>query len=83
MKKEGLFGHLQTCHLEIDTIKTKTLIQFLSKLMSHSKNNQVEEIIELWRGQPAAYITKCHFEDIINLDQTLRESLFKMLQIYL
>jgi hypothetical protein len=49
MQKDGLFQHLKSCHLETTSIKTKALLNFISKLMDNNKSHQVDDVKQIWK----------------------------------
>ena len=80
MKKQGLFDYLQECHKDTGNIRTKTIIQFIATLLDPQKCHQRSEIVdEVLKRQPATYIQDCNFDTIINGEQALKESVFKIL----
>ena len=49
MKKDGFINLLKECHTEINSIKTRAIIQLFEKLMDHNKSHQPDEFKDLWR----------------------------------
>jgi hypothetical protein len=43
----------------------------------------LEEILKIWQQQKPNFIQECHFEEIINKEESLKESVFIMLKNYL
>ena len=38
LKMEGIFDHLKICHIEIKSIKTRTLLLFFQRLLDNNKS---------------------------------------------
>lgn len=55
----------------------------MKKFMDHTLCHQVTDIEAIWRSQPASYIQQCQFENIINSETSLKDSVFVILQKYL
>lgn len=83
MQKDGLFQHLKSCHQDTTSIKTKALLNFISKLMDNNKSHQVDDVKQIWKTQKYTFIQECRLDVIINAEQSLKEYAFNLLMIYL
>ena len=66
LKHQGILDHLQECHKEPLSIKTRSLMSFMPKLLDYNKCHQIEEISQIWKTLKPNDIKECHFELMIN-----------------
>ena len=68
LKHTGLLDHLKECHTDQNknSIKTKTLMNFMVKLLDFNKSHQIEDISQIWQTVRPDYIKECHFENMMD-----------------
>lgn len=62
LKHRGLLDHLKECHLNTNSLKTKTIMNFMVKLLDFNKSHQIEDISQIWQTVRPFDIKECHFE---------------------
>lgn len=83
LKHQGLLDHLKECHLDQSSIKTKTIMNFMVKLLDFNKSHQIEDISQIWKTVKPDYIKECHFELMMDGQQSIKEAALTLLKVYL
>lgn len=83
LKHQGILDHLKACHVDRNSIKTKTIMIFMVELLDFNKSHQIEDITQIWKTQKPDYIKECHFELMMDCHQAIKEAALTLLKVYL
>lgn len=83
LKNQGLLDHLKDCHRDQKSLKTRALLGFIVKLLDINKCHQIEEISQIWKTLKPDFIKECHFEQMMDAQQSVKEAALTLIKIYL